>query len=134
MLKKEVAALLETMQRDSRFGISEILTREAAMKREHLYGGFSFVIETDGHTTFGNAWMPPYAVPLTNSDYRFGHATHGYLPDKGPQPVFIGCGASLRPGAWVEQATLADCAPTCAAALGLDLPWAQGRVLKTLLA
>ena len=131
---EEVAALLETMRHDSRFGISEILTREDAMKREHLYGGFSFIIETDGHTTFGNAWMPPYAAPLTNSDYRFGHAPHGYLPDKGPQPVFIGFGASFRPGARVEQATLADCAPTCAAALGLEMPWAQGCVLKDLLA
>lgn len=71
---EEVAALLEAMRRDRRFGNSEILTREEAAKREHLYGGFSSVIETDGHTTFGNAWVPPYAAPLTNCDYRFGHA------------------------------------------------------------
>lgn len=131
---EQVAAVLEEMRQTGRYGISEILTRDEAAQREHLDGGFSFVIETDGHTTFGNAWMPPETSPMTNSDYRFGLATHGYLPDKGPQPVFIGWGASFRPGAWLEQATLVDCAPTCAALLGLEMPWAQGRILHELLA
>ena len=74
-VQETVADLLEEMRRDGRYGISEVLTREEAARREHLYGSFSFVIETDGTTTFGNRWTPPVSSPLTNSDYRFGLAT-----------------------------------------------------------
>lgn len=132
-VQETVADLLEEMRRDGRYGISEVLTREEAARREHLYGSFSFVIETDGTTTFGNRWTPPVSSPLTNSDYRFGLATHGYLPDKGAQPVFIGCGPSFRKGESVERRPLVDCAPTCAAALGLSMPWAQGQAVTELL-
>ena len=132
-VQEAVAALLDEMRRDGNYGISEVLTREEAARREHLYGGFSFVIESDGTTTFGNRWTQPLSSPLTNSDYRFGLATHGYLPDKGAQPVFIGYGPSFRRGACVDRRPLVDCAPTCAAALHLSMPWAQGRAVTELL-
>ena len=33
---------------------------------------------------------------LSNEDYRFGAATHGYLPNTVPQPILLAKGPSIR--------------------------------------
>ena len=66
-------------------------------------------------------------------DYRHGRATHGYMPAKGPQPVFICAGPHVRKGGYRENGLLIDCAPTMAAMLGISLPDAQGSVWTELL-
>ena len=60
-------------------------------------------------------------------------ATHGYEPELGCQPVFLAHGPAFREGAVLERAKLVDIAPTLAAALGQQLPQAQGRCLNELL-
>lgn len=41
------------------YGISEVLTAEQAKKYYHLSGEFSFVIESDGYTSFHDDWRRP---------------------------------------------------------------------------
>ena len=127
-----VYALLSHWCEEGIYGISRVYTAEEAEREEHLAGGFSFVLESDGYTTFSNDWNRPLVRPLTNSDYRFGRATHGYQPDKGPQPTLLAFGPDIQPGAVIERASLVDEAPTFARALGIDLPGADGRALDGL--
>ena len=115
------------------WGISRVFTKEEVEREEHLSGPFSFVIETDGYTSFSNDWKRPFVRPLYTDDYRFGHGTHGHLPDKGPQPPFIAFGPDIRPGVTLDSCRIVDEAPTFARLLGIDLPDADGHPLEELL-
>jgi hypothetical protein len=68
------------------------------------------------------------------SDYRFGHATHGHQPDKGPQPTLIAFGPDIKPGAVVEKARIIDEPVTIARVLGLDMGDVDGHVIEGILA
>ncbi|MDR3121275.1 MAG: alkaline phosphatase family protein [Clostridiales bacterium] len=115
-------ALLRHMCDEGIYGISRVYTAEEALREEHLSGGFSFVLETDGYTAFSNDWKRPLVRPLDITDYRFGRATHGYQPDKGPQPTMFAFGPDIEPGAALEKGSIVDLAPTFAHALGLSMP------------
>ena len=115
------------------YGISRVYTKEEVEREERLSGGFSFVIETDGFTSFTNNWVEPYVRTLDTSDYRFGRATHGHQPDKGPQPTLIAFGPDIRPGAVVERASIVDEPVTVARVLGLDLGDTDGKVIEGIL-
>lgn len=88
------------------------------------------LIETDGFTSFGESLKRPLVSSFRFEDYRYGKATHGHLPDKGPQPVFSAKGPAFRTDVVLERADLVDEAPTFARALGIELKDADGRVLK----
>lgn len=130
--RERVYALLKHWCEEGIYGISRVYTAQEAREEEHLAGGFSFVLESDGFTTFSNDWERPLVRALDNADYRFGRATHGHHPDTGPQPTLIAFGPDLQPGAVLERAALVDEAPTFAHALGLSLPDTDGRVLREL--
>ena len=66
-------------------------------------------------------------------DYRYGKATHGHLPDKGPQPIFCAKGPAFCDDVVMERANLVDEAPTYAKVLGVELRDADGKVLEELL-
>ena len=132
-LLHEVYALLCDMCRAGIYGISRVYTKEEVEREERLSGGFSFVIETDGFTSFTNNWVEPYVRTLDTSDYRFGRATHGHQPDKGPQPTLIAFGPDIRPGAVVERASIVDEPVTVARVLGLDLGDTDGKVIEGIL-
>ena len=68
------------------------------------------------------------------SDYRLGNATHGYRPEKGPQPVFLATGPAFKKDLVIPFAYTIDEAPTFARILGESLPQAEGRVLTEILA
>ena len=72
-------------------------------------------------------------TPFETKDYRYGHATHGYLPEKGPQPVFYAKGPDFKEHVLLDHARLVDEAPTLAALLGVDFPNVQGVCLRELL-
>lgn len=114
------------------WGIGQVYTARQLEERYGLYGDFAFFVETDGITTFDEGWEEPLVFGLLE-DYRLGHATHGYEPWKGAQPVFVARGPAFLPGAVIEDASAIDAAPTAAAAMGLSMPQAQGRVLRELL-
>ncbi len=119
--------------RDSEMsGIGQVFTEQEAREQHHLGGDFAFVVETDDYTTYANEWTRPLVRPQDNRNYRFGRATPGHLPEKGPQPTLIAFGPHMKPGAVIENAVLVDEAPTFAHALGLKMENVDGRVLTEL--
>lgn len=121
-----VEAFLSQLLKEEAYGFSEMLTKEEASARYHLSGDFAYVLETDGYTTFGDSWKRPLVRPYDRTDYRHGKATHGYMPEKGPQPIFIAAGPHVAQGVSLEKGLLVQAAPTMAAILGFSLPQAQG--------
>ena len=113
------------------YGIGDVFTKEEAAV--HRIGGdFTFVLETNGHTSFSSDWCKPYMKPLGTGDYRYGKATHGHLPHKGPTPTLIAFGPDMKEGAVIANANLVDEAPTFAHALGFEMENVDGRVLTEL--
>ncbi|MCQ2427653.1 MAG: alkaline phosphatase family protein, partial [Clostridia bacterium] len=113
--------------------ISEVYTKEEIEEKEHLGGPFSFVIETDGYTSFAEDWKRPMVKQLDLTDYRFGKATHGHYPDKGPQPVFVAYGPDIKAGVVLDRRPTVDEAPTYARILGVELPDADGHAIEEIL-
>lgn len=111
-------------------GIYAIRTKQEAAA-DHLTGEFTFVLETDGHTAFGDDWHIGYERPHADGKLL---GRHGYHPDIGPRPPFVGCGPAFRKGVVLEHGNLVDGAPTYAQVLGVELPDVQGKALKELLA
>lgn len=133
-LYERVAALLRHWAAEGIYGVSKVFTRAEIDALEHLSGDFSFVLETDGFTSFSDRLTRPLVGTFDASDYRTGRATHGYLPDKGPQPVFYAFGPAFARGITLARRNMVDIAPTFAAVLGASLPQADGSALTELLA
>jgi predicted AlkP superfamily pyrophosphatase or phosphodiesterase len=109
------------------YGFNRVFTEPEIRAREHLGGDFSFVLETDGYTEFGPDWKRPIC--------QYGNkASHGYLPDKGPQPVFLAKGPGIKNGVTLEKANIIDEAPTFAKLLGLPMPKVDGIAIDDILA
>lgn len=130
----EVYALLNHMCEEGVYGISRVYTAKEVQQEERLGGDFSFIIETDGFTSFTNHWTRPLVRNLDITDYRFGRATHGHQPDKGPQPTFIAFGPGIKPGVVLERKPIVDEAPTFAKALGFTMPDIDGKPIDEILA
>lgn len=133
-MEEEVYAALQEMAAEGIFGFYEVLTAQQTRERYGLFGPFSFVVETDGFTAFHGSWERPLVRPMDLSDYRYSHGSHGHMPEKGPQPPLLVCGPAFAKNVVIETATILDEAPTFAAALGLELPQAEGQPIKELLA
>ena len=125
--------LLSFLCQEGVYGFSRVLTAEEAWREEHLDGDFSFVLETDGYTSFGDSCVRPLVRNFDITDYRYGHATHGYLPVKGPQPIFLCKGPDFRENVVIPEGRLIDQAPTYAKLLGVELPGADGVPMDALL-
>ncbi len=132
-LRRTVDRCLHELAEEGVYGIGQVFSAEEAREKEGLYGGFSFVIESDGYTSFGERAVRPLVQSFDVSDYRFGRATHGYLPDFGAQPVFVAKGPDLRENAVLPRGAVVDEAPTYAKLLGVSLPEADGRPMDSLL-
>jgi predicted AlkP superfamily pyrophosphatase or phosphodiesterase len=132
-LHGRIAALLKELCDEGVYGFSQVFTTEEINQTEHLNGGFSFVLETDGYTSFGDAWVRPLVTSFDSADYRYGRATHGHLPEKGPQPVFLCKGPDFKENVTLETGRLVDQAPTFAKLLGVSLPKADGISMDMLL-
>lgn len=132
-LYRQVHAALREMAEEGIYGISQVFTEPEIRELEHLGGEFSFVLESDGYTSFGDNWNRPAVIGYDQTDYRRGRATHGHLPDKGPQPVFVAKGPDFRENVQLETCRLVDEAPTFAKLLGVEIPGAEGRALDAFL-
>ena len=126
-------ALLRCLCDEGIYGIGRVFTEAEARANERLGGDFSFVLETDGYTAFGEDWKRPIVKNLDLTDYRFGRATHGYLPDKGPQPMLLAKGPAVKKGVILEKRDIIDEAPTFAKVLGFSLPDADGIAIDEIL-
>ena len=131
--KENVYAYLCHLKDEGIYGISEVIPEPLARERYRLGGEFDFVLETDGYTSFAEGITRPLTASFSNDDYRLGRATHGYMPDKGPQPVFYAKGPDFKPGAVLHRCDTVDEAPTFARILGTEIKDADGRVLTELL-
>lgn len=119
---EQVHSFLKTLE-----GISRVYTQEEARKEERLGGDFSFVLETDGQTAFSNGCQGPYLRCAETKAPGYGQGQHGYLPRKGPQPVFVARGPDFAENAVLPPFHLVDEAPSFARLLGFELPEADGR-------
>ena len=125
-------AVLDELAAAETFGVGQVFTEAEAREKHRLGGDFAFVIETDDYTSYANDWVRPLVRPQDNRNYRFGRATHGYLPEKGPQPTLIAFGPHMKPGVVLKNASLVDEAPTFAHALGFEMENTDGRCLTEL--
>ena len=91
------------------------------------------MIESDGYTSFGDKAVRPLVQNFDVNDYRFGRATHGYLPDLGAQPVFVAKGPDFRERTTLERGLVVDEAPTYAKLLGVELSQADGKAMDCFL-
>lgn len=132
-LYETVYTLLQALCEEGVYGISEVLTAEEACVREHLSGAFSFVVEADGYTSFSDDLARPLVRVMNNSDYRYGAATHGYLPHKGPQPILLAKGPAIRENVVLDGSHLIHEAPTYAQILGISLGDTDGTPISEIL-
>ncbi len=128
-LYARVENFLQEAYMSGKYGIERVYDKAEVKARYHLDGPFSFIIEAKAGCSFRDRWVVDSVV----SDPFPTKGNHGYLPEKGPWPVFIAAGPAFRPGATVPVAHLVNMAPTMAAALGIALPQADGEPLTALL-
>lgn len=132
-LYEKVYKFLLKLVSEGIWGISKVYTEAECAKQYGLFGDFSFVVETDGYSAFSDDWKNPLVDHVDRTDYRMGAATHGYEPEKGPQPIFLGVGPAFQPGVVLEKAEIIDEAPTLARILGGTMEQADGRCMTELL-
>lgn len=113
-------------------GIGEIMTAEYAREHYHTTGDPDFFCDTDGHSTFTSKIMDNLYSSINDEDYRYSRATHGYLPDKGPQPLFFVRNPFNNKRAIVENARVIDQMPTLAKMMDISIPEVDGRVIGEL--
>lgn len=133
VLYQQVYAYLKQLVNEGCWGIEKVYTEEDARNRYGTYGAFSFMVEGDGKTLFNEEWKGPAVLLVEGEEFPGYRSTHGYEPEKGPKPVFMGRGPAFREDAVVPSAQLIDIAPTLARILGQELPRAEGRCLEELL-
>lgn len=125
--------LLQDMAEEGIYGISQVFTTQEAKEKYHLSGEFSFVLESDDFSSFGDAINRPIVRNYDITDYRYGRATHGHLPFKGPNPIFLAKGPDFRENVVLENGQLIDEAPTYAKLLGVELKHADGKAVEEFL-
>jgi len=84
-------------------------------------------------TAFGNLCQGPLLMGTDSADYKLSVSAHGHLPVKGPHPTFFMAGPQIRKGVVIEKGHLIQEAPTWAAILGCEMPFAQGKVVTEML-
>jgi len=118
------------------YGFCQVLTKEEAVSRYHLDGAFDFILEGDGYTSVIDGFDGAYTVredKTATKDHRHGRGNHGFMPEKGPKPMFWCKGPHIVPDVWLPEHVVVDEAPTYAALLGASLPDAQGKPMLELL-
>lgn len=130
--RRAVEKLLTEAAKSNMYGFERCYTAAEAAEEERLAGDFDFVLETDGYTAFGPGVTGDYFTPYDLTDYRLGKATHGYLPDKGPQPSMLCIGPSFKEGVVIDRRPTVDMAATVAHINGWSLP-CDGAVISEIL-
>lgn len=133
VVRKRLEKLLYAMRENREYGVESVLTKEECRQEHHLTGDFDYVLEGCCGTTFGTACTGPVLVQPDNSDYKFSIASHGHLPHKGPQPVFMIAGPHIKQGQVIDRHSILDEAPTFARLMGFDMPQAQGAPIEEIL-
>ena len=130
--RKAVGNLFSKAAASRLYGFERCYTAAEAAAEERLAGDFDFVLETDGYTSFAPGVCGDYFIPYDLTDYRLGKATHGYLPDRGPQPSMLCVGPSFKAGVVLDRRPTVDMAATVAHIHGWNLP-CDGAVIEEIL-
>ncbi len=104
-MMSHVETLLRGMAQQGSYGFGQVFTRDEVQTACGLTGDFSFILETDGHTTFADHWQGNYFT-YPNDGRR--HANHGHLPYRGPQPVLLAMGPSIKPHTVIENGDILE--------------------------
>ncbi len=115
------------------YGFERIYTKKEVNLEENLSGDFDFVLEGDAYTSFGGNFLGSYFTTYDLSDYRAGRGTHGYHPDKGPQPCMVCFGPDFKRGVSVKRRSTLDMAATLAKLFNLDMPDLDGKPIDEIL-
>ena len=129
----KVEKLIYGMRTQHEYGVESVFTKAECKKEWRLTGNFEYVLEGMDGTSFGNAWTGSLIVTPDNTDYKFSVASHGHLPVKGPQPVFMMMGPNVREGTVIERHSIIDEAPTFAKMLHFDMPQAEGKPIDEII-
>lgn len=129
--KEQVYELLKSRQ--VQLGIGEIMTPEETQDRYHLTGVYSFMVETDGCTSFSGSLTGELITCTDNQDYRTSVAGHGHQPEKGAKPAFVLCNPKATQRAHLSGGRVIDQAPTLAALLDVPMNGCDGRPIQELL-
>ena len=132
-LYDEIYKLLSDMAEEGIYGFERVFTVPEVNERYGLSGEFSFVLESDGFSSFSEECVRPVVRTFDIEDYRFGHATHGHMPEKGPQPPFLAAGPSIKKGVTIPRGSILNHAPTFAKILGVELKDAWGKSVDEIL-
>lgn len=126
-LYDRVYAYLQQLHQSGKYGIEKLFTKDELLEKYGQSGPYSFMLEAEEGFAFGSKYN---CEALQTGRPSYGH---GYLPEKGPQPIFMAHGPSFKDGAFIERANIVDVAPTLAATFGQALKDADGKVLAALL-
>lgn len=132
-LYDEVYSLLLKMADEGVYGFEKVFTASEVKEKYGLYGDFSFALETDGYSDFGEEISDKGVSSYDKGSYLYCHATHGYEPTKGPQTTLLGFGPSIKKGARVKYGNLLNHAPTFAKILGIDFTTPYGKTVTEIL-
>ena len=131
--KDSVYRLLSDASEHKLYGFETVFTADELKEKFGLAGDFSFVLEGDGFTGFGAEISGTPFSFYESGNYQNQHGTHGHLPDKGPQPTFIGCGPHFKKGVRIEEGDILNHAPTLAHLLGVTLLDSVGTAVSEIL-
>ena len=133
-LRERVSRLLHRLAGEGIYGISRVFTAAVAKEQYQLADGFSFVLEGDGFSAFGEDWRAPFARALCG--HRLPLRPLQPRPSAGkraPSPPSSAWGRISVPAVVLPEGRIVDEAPTLAAAMGLSLPQADGRPIAELM-
>ena len=129
----KVYGLLKDMAKQNVYGFDTVFTEAETKRKYGLYGDFSFVLDTDGFTSFKGSLTGPIVTVPDHGNFKKIYGTHGHSPEKGPQPTFFGAGPDIKQGVVIEKGHVLNHAPTFASILGIDLPDAKGKPVTEIL-
>ena len=132
-IREKLEDLLYQMRENPAYGVESVFTKEEVEREQHLTGDFDYILEGKDSTSFGAACTGELIVKPDNSDYKFSVASHGHLPHKGPQPVFMIAGPDVKKKVVIPRQRIIDEAPTFAKILGFTMPQAKGRAIEEIL-
>ena len=130
--RRLLESLLYGIRANTEWKVESVFTKAETEREYRLTGNFEYVLEGRA-TVFGPAVTGPLLISADSPDFKYPVATHGHLPHKGAQPVFIMSGPDIKENVVIPRQHILDEAPTFARILGLSMPSAEGRVLEEFL-
>ena len=121
--------IFEDIQKEYPGCIERIMTPFETEELYHLSGPFSLLLEAENNVIFGKDITGEIEAEPDNRCYKFSESTHGFAPEKGPNPPFIVAGKRAKECAFIKHARLVDEAPTIMSIFGIRLDGIDGRSL-----